>query len=143
MKSDGGFLKFIYQGTRGENRFLGLPAKGHYKIEDASLHAAHTSTKMHFSSSLLSSSILVLGYLTNTALSVPTNEPSKESKLAVNNNQQPFQSTGNCKRTAFPNRHVQWTDLLLYKPLPLLYLSTICSYRGCEKDWILTSTMAL
>ena len=98
MKSDGGFLKFIYQGTRGENRFLELPAKGHYKIEDASLHAAHTSTKMHFSSSLLSSAILVLGYLTNAALCVPTNEPSKELKLVVNNNQQPLQSTGNCKR---------------------------------------------
>jgi hypothetical protein len=86
----------IYQGTRGESRFFGLPPKGHYKIEDASLHAPHASTaRMHFSSSLLSSAILVLGYLANAALCVSTNEPSK---LAVNNNQQPFQSTGNCER---------------------------------------------
>jgi len=48
---------------------------------------------MQFVSSLLSSTILVLSYLTNQALCVPTDE---SSKLAVNNNQQPFYSTGNC-----------------------------------------------
>ena len=64
-------------------------------------------------------------------------------KLAVNNNQQPFHSTENCMRLLFPNSHVQWTDQLHCQPLPLRYLSSICSYRGYEKDWILTSTTAL
>ena len=83
-----------------ENRFFGLSLRGHYKIQDSLPHLPHASTaKMQFSSSLFSSTILVLGYLTNAALCVPTDD---SSKLVVNYNQQSFHSTGICTSLLSP-----------------------------------------
>ena len=139
LKCEKGFLNFIYQVTRGWESVLwivGALLNLRFFASCAPCFNCKDALLLFFSLFHYSS----LGYLTNAALCVPTEEPSK---LAVNNNQQPFHSTENCMHLLFPNSHVQWTDQLHYQPLPLRYLSSICSYHGYEKDWILTSTTAL